>query len=170
MIEKLIVIYLKSILYYHPESGDFVWLEQLAKNIKIGTQAGSSEAKGYIRIRINGKTYKTHVLAWFYMTGEWPKEQIDHDDNIKNHNWWSNLRECNNQENLCNRGKNKNNKSGYKGVYWSKNKQKWYAQITFNYKKKFLGYFNDILDAVQAYNEAALKHHGEFARLNEVMI
>lgn len=78
-----------------------------------------------------------------------------------------NLRTCSKVENLRNRGKQKNNASGYKGVHKHRDGA-WLAQIQIDDSKKHLGSFNTKEEAALAYNEAATKHHGEFAYLNEV--
>ena len=62
----------------------------------------------------------------------------------------------------------KNNTSGFKGVYWHKARKKWRVQITVDGKNMHLGSFDDKKDAAQAYNDAAVQYHGEFAKLNEV--
>lgn len=54
-------------------------------------------------------------------------------------------------EQSINRGMNKNNTSGYKGVSWAKNEKKWNAQITINYKRKSLGYYETAEQAYEAY-------------------
>lgn len=77
-----------------------------------------------------------------------------------------NLRECTNVQNSRNKGARRDNKSGYKGVYLDKKSQKWVAQIGFDGKCKKIGRYNNKIDAARAYNEAATKYHGEFARLN----
>lgn len=78
----------------------------------------------------------------------------------------SNLRMCSNAENLRNSVKKNNNKGKYKGVSFRNDKKKWQANITLNMKQTFLGYYNNETEAAKAYNEAALKYHGEFANLN----
>lgn len=60
------------------------------------------------------------------------------------------------------------NTSGYKGVSWNKAQQKWTADITVNYKHVYLGAFDKKIDAIVAYNEASVKYHGEFSRLNVI--
>ena len=92
--------------------------------------------------------------------------QTDHIDRNKLNNLRSNLRPATARQNSCNRGKRKNNTSGYTGVCWHKQNKKWLARIRIDGKMKHLGYFDDIKDAAQAYNEAALELHGEFAVLN----
>jgi hypothetical protein len=78
----------------------------------------------------------------------------------------SNLREATNAQNQYNRGANKNNTSGYKGVYWDKPRKKWRAQIMHNKKTVFLGHFNDTKDAAVAYAEGAKRYAREFARID----
>ena len=92
--------------------------------------------------------------------------QIDHINGDPSDNRRSNLRLCTNQQNAQNRGAQANNKSGYKGVSWHKHSKKWQSQIKANDKVIPLGYFDDPIDAAKTYNEAAIKYHGEFARIN----
>lgn len=88
---------------------------------------------------------------------------VDHINGNRADNRRANLRVCTPGEN----GKNKTlfvtNKSGHRGVYWNKNK--WRAQICVNRKQIYLGRFDTLEDAAQAYKDAAIKHHGEFASL-----
>lgn len=95
-----------------------------------------------------------------------PDVVIDHINHNGLDNRKSNLRICNNSQNLCNCNISKNNKSGCKGVYWSNDRQKWCAQITINNKTKGLGRYNNYEDAVKARNEAAFKYYEEFANEN----
>lgn len=97
-----------------------------------------------------------------------PDEYIDHINGDGLDNRKCNLRICTNSQNNANKGKQKNNKSGYKGVSWDKTRNKWKADIMVNKKTIYLGRFNVINDAARAYNNAAVKYFGEFARLNDV--
>lgn len=105
-----------------------------------------------------------HRLAWFYVTGSWPKAEIDHKDTVRSHNWWTNLREATTQENGANRKRNKNNTSGYKGVYWSNQRKMWAAKINPNRKQVNLGFHKTPEDAHGAYKRACIKYYGEFGR------
>jgi hypothetical protein len=78
----------------------------------------------------------------------------------------ANLRNCTHSQNIQNGKKRSNNSSGYKGVSWHKHHKKWYAKININGKHTPLGYFSNPEDAAHAYDEAAKKYHGEFARTN----
>lgn len=95
--------------------------------------------------------------------------QADHKNHDTADNRKENLRVCTASENLKNRGKQRNNTSGYKGVYWSKKNKKWISFINFNKKMKYLGSFDSIDKAAISYNIAAIEHHGEFAKLNNIM-
>lgn len=92
----------------------------------------------------------------------------DHIDRNRLNNQRENLRTCNRSQNLANKPKREDNKSGYKGVSWSKQNKKWTAQISKNRKIICIGHFDDIQKAAIAYNEAAKKYFGEFAFLNKI--
>lgn len=79
-----------------------------------------------------------------------------------------NLRICTNSQNSSNRGLQINNTTGFKGVYYAKNINKFRAIIVVNRIKKTLGSYIDPIDAARAYNNAAQKYHGEFANLNKI--
>lgn len=93
---------------------------------------------------------------------------VDHIDGDTLNNSRGNLRICSDIQNLRNSRLSKANKSGYKGVSWKKHCKKWLAQIQFEKKCYHLGLFADPVEAAKAYNAAAVKYFGEFARLNEV--
>lgn len=93
---------------------------------------------------------------------------VDHRDSNGLNNARSNLRICTNAQNISNRRKNSNNTSGYKGVRWYSETNKWRAEIYANGKLIIGGYFEDKIEAAQRYNELAIHHHGEFAHLNKI--
>ena len=95
--------------------------------------------------------------------------EVDHINGDRLDNQRSNLRPCNQQQNQGNR-KHQRGSSYFKGVYWSKANKKWTARIKINGKKQYLGYFCHEIDAAIAYNTAAIKHFGEFARLNNLRL
>ena len=149
---------LKELLDYNPETGLFTWLVSKGTRREDGI-AGSLHPEGYWQIGIDGKLYKAHRLAWLYMTGEWPKDQIDHINGIRDNNRFINLREATQAENHQNRALNANNVSGYPGVSWHKRDCKWQGHITLDGKQKHLGYFDTPEVAHSAYLAAKAELH-----------
>jgi len=90
---------------------------------------------------------------------------IDHINGDGLDNRKNNLRVCSQGENTRNRSKQSNASKRYKGVYLLRGKY-WGAKIYPHGKQIFLGYYSSDVDAALAYNAAALKHYGEYARLN----
>ena len=76
---------LKELLHYDEETGLFTRKTRVASRMK-GTISGARHNKGYVQIMIDGDNYLAHRLAWFYVYGEWPKNQIDHINRIKTDN------------------------------------------------------------------------------------
>lgn len=94
--------------------------------------------------------------------------QTDHIDGNPLNNQKSNLRTVSNQENMFNRRSNKNATSRFKGVSYHKLYHLWQVTSKYCWKKIFLGYFKNEIDAAITYNNFAIEHHGECARLNVV--
>ena len=96
-------------------------------------------------------------------------KQVDHINHNTLDNRRSNLRVCTNSQNQFNRRLSINTKTGYKGVsIANKRNDRWWAYINVQGKRHYLGIFRDKKEAAHAYNQAALKYHGEFAVLNRV--
>lgn len=128
-------------------------------------------ARGWAMRRIytgTGRSNNTGYNVYMHNLVIKPSEgkMIDHINGYGLDNRKGNLRECTLKENVRNRKRDKDNKSGYKGVSWVEISKKWRARITYEGKQIQLGYYEDKRDAAQAYNKAALKYYGEFARLN----
>lgn len=162
---------LHEALDYNKETGVFTWKldrplshfkNKHAQNTYLGRFAGKSAGypskygdKGlyYLQIRIKGKLFLAHRLAWFYVTGVWPNELLDHEDGDGLNNKWDNLREVGSVVNGRNCGLSKNNTSGVNGVYWNKASNKWVAEGHYTedgiHKKKGLGSYSD-LEAAKA--------------------
>lgn len=153
---------LKELLEYDSETGIWTWLVSRGR-AKAGSVAGTIHHHGYRQIMINEKIYRAARLAHFYMTGEWPENDMDHINRIRDDDRWENLRPANRSENTINRGIRKDNTSGHKGVHWCKAKGQWVAQIVANKKHRYLGSFVDLNEAIAARKKAELKYHGEFA-------
>ena len=89
---------------------------------------------------------------------------VDHIDGDGTNNKIENLRVVSIFQNNMNKGTAKNNTSGYKGVCWNKEKQKWQSRIQIDKKQLFLGCFDDIQEAVEARKDAEIKYYGEYSR------
>jgi prefoldin subunit 5 len=150
--------YLKSILHYDFETGLFTWLVNKSFRCKIGDIAGRFNDSMHRCICIDGKQLYAHRLAWLWMTGEWPKNLIDHKDNNPSNNKWENLREATRSQNGKNSKVRITNKLGIKGI--SKNRSGYLVRIC-------LGTYDTIEEAIEVYNKAILKYYGEFAKLSE---
>jgi hypothetical protein len=96
-------------------------------------------------------------------------QQVDHKNSDRLDNRKSNLRVCSNAENNRNKPLHANNTSGYKGVVWHRQTQKWRAQLMVNGKPVHGGLFKSKVDAAKAYNLIAKKHFGRFAKLNKII-
>ncbi len=131
---------------------------------KVGHVAGCKMQIGYLCISLGNKLYYAHRLAWLYMTGEWPQQEIDHINGNGDDNRFCNLREATSTQNKQNRRLARDTASGKKGVYWHSS-QKSRAQITVDGQWIGLGCFDNQEDAARAYADAAKKYFGEFARL-----
>lgn len=94
------------------------------------------------------------------------REHVDHINGDGLDNRRENLRLATASQNGCNRGSMSNNNSGYKGVVFQKNSKKWQAGTTSGGKYKYLGLYDNIIDAALAYDRYAYEHHGEFANCN----
>ena len=156
---------LKELLDYDPATGNFTWIKSSAKQIGVGEIAGTITCYGYIQIKICKKCYTAHRLAFLYMTGNWPNNQVDHINRIRNDNRWINLRQCSHSQNLGNSTKRCDNTSGYKGVVLDKRDNTWQAKIG----GKNIGRFTSKEDAALAYNKKAVEIYGEFAHLNKII-
>jgi len=158
---------LLELLDYDLETGIFTWKKKpanRANRVKVGEPAGFSDGSEHIFVGIDGEKYYAHRLAWFYVKGVWPEEEIDHKDTDGHNNRLNNLRECTHAQNMINRSSV--NETGYRGVYQQKQciVPRWCAGIVVDKKKIYLGSFETPEAAHAAYCSAAKKYHGEFAR------
>jgi hypothetical protein len=152
--------YLRSILRYDPVTGNWRGLPQ--NRIFVGVYLDRSTRRW--RVRIGATYYKSSRLAWFYMTGEWPPLDVDHEENNSSNDKWSNLRLANSLQNAWNKTLRGDNASGFKGVYLQQSSGKYHARIGVRGRKIHLGLFHTKENAAIAYINAAIKYHGEFAR------
>lgn len=145
-----------------PETGVFTRRDSRG-GYPAGIVAGTL-CNGYIRIKVDGKDYLAHRLAFLVVNGFLPDE-LDHINGNKIDNRIINLREATRQENQRNTGRRVDNTSGHKGVCWDKANGKWRAQAQdANGKRKTLGRFPTPEAASAAYESYASRHYGEFYR------
>lgn len=163
MTARVTLAALKFWLRYDAETGLFTWIQRPAIQISVGDIAGCTNPDGYVVIGLLGNLYRANRLAWFYMTGSWPGELIDHKDTNKANNAWRNLRLATYQQNNCNIPTRSDNTSGVKGVSWNKHARKWTAQVSVCGKKIHLGVFSDLGEAARAAIAARNEMHAGFA-------
>lgn len=160
--------FLRNILDYNPDTGEFRWKVNVAYQVKASDIAGCiriiNNDKKY-QIVIDKKQYLSHRIAYYYVTGIDPAEkQIDHKNGNGLDNRFINLRLAIHAENSKNYKKPINNTSGFKGVSWHKQNKKWQSNIKVNNKKIYLGTFNSKLYAAVVYARAEKHYFGEWRR------
>ena len=143
---------LRAVLDYDPATGIFMWrwrhgLRGSANARYAGKVTGEVVKDGYIRIMLNRTRYMAHRLAWLYVYGQWPKDQIDHINRITSDNRISNLREATHSQNNVRACAMKNSNSGVLGVFRSKTEGKWCVSVTRNGKTTHLGTYTTIEEA-----------------------
>ncbi len=131
--------------------GRYNWYALRAKN---GLHYAARKARGHKTVFLHSTIMRTEKGL-----------EVDHISGDTLDNRRGNLRPADRSQNSCNRGRQSNNTSGYKGVSWHKAAQKWSAYVNIRGRRHYLGLFGDIEDARDAHNSAALVAHGEFARL-----
>lgn len=124
-------------------------------------------AKRYRGGSILGQRYLAHVVVFALYNGRWPAGVVDHEDTDQTNNRPLNLRDSTKAQNGWNRGGERNSTSRYCGVSWNAARGKWAAQCADAAgNNRHIGLFSEEEAAARAYDQAAMKWHGEFARLN----
>lgn len=153
---------LRDALDYDLTTGRFTWKKPHKPQLRPGDPAGSI-SKGYRKIKVGGRTYSAHRLAWLFVHGRWPISELDHIDGDKQNNAIANLRECSRSQNIANAGARRNSNTGIRGVYLRKN-GRFEVVLGKNGKPFYVGIFADIATAAVAAEQAARVLHGEFAK------
>lgn len=155
---------LRAALDYDPATGRFTWRGR--KYVRALAEAGTTNADGYRRIKIDGVSYMAHRLAWFYQHQHWPADglMIDHWDGDPSNNAIANLRLASASDNKANSRLHRNNLTGFKGVSYHSASGKWRARIRRDGRLTSLGLFASPEEAHATYCAAARQMHGAFAR------
>lgn len=147
-------------LRYEPDTGKFFWRYTLpkARSIKAGDEAGTPD-QGYVKIKLNGRRYAAHRIAWLLTYGEWPQQAIDHINGVRSDNRIANLRDVAPIVNSHNRrNANPKNTTGFLGV--SVAGSKFMAVICVEGRRICLGRFDTPEEAHAAYLSAkTVVHH-----------
>lgn len=155
---------LRELLNYDPETGAFTWLPRPERLFRTNgayrswnshyanKSAGSQRHDLYWEMRVFGKRYRAHRLAWLYMTGEMPTHEIDHRDGDPSNNRIDNLRDVSTSVNMQNQRKatSRNKSSGMLGVTKGDG-NRWKAAIVICGKRRHLGCFDTPAAAHAAY-------------------
>lgn len=157
-----------ALLDYDPDTGIMRWRHRADRSRRwnsrySGTIAGQI-SNGYVAIQVAGKgAYQGARLAWLIIYGQWPTNQIDHINGIRDDNRISNLREVDNSQNNMNRGAQSNNLAGIRGLAKHPTAG-WRVRIQARGESHDLGYFKDRDEAIAARKALETKLHGEYAR------
>lgn len=167
---------LHKLLRYNPETGALFWRARTPDMFSDGQQSAETLCRqwntkfagkeaftavnkdGYSKGRVFAMQCYAHRVIWAIYYGEWPTDQIDHINGVKNDNRIENLRAVTRQENGKNQKLYNTNTSGVTGVYWQKKALKWRAQITMNGRLLCLGRYVKKDDAIAARKAAELEH------------
>lgn len=174
---------LHQLLRYEPDTGRLFWRERPVSMFEDSKHSAAHKAarwnaryagkealtadngNGYRYGAIFDVHYKAHRVAWVMANGRWPDELIDHINGNSLDNRLCNLREATRSQNQWNAG-SRGNSSIYIGVSWDNRRSKWKVQISALKQKMQLGSFDDEMAAAAAYDIAARKLHGAFAKVN----
>ena len=163
---------LLSLFKYEIETGTLFWLprpETSKANKSFNGRfahrsAGTLGKHGYLVVEIYSKPYKVHRVIWKMMTGNDPKEWIDHADQDRANNKWENLREATQPETSYNGKMSPRNTSGFRCVSFINRFQKFRVAVQIDGKKTHLGYFSSVEEAHKVAADAITKTRAEFAR------
>lgn len=164
-----------ELLDYDPVTGIFVW--RVDRRVKTGggvsvkgKQAGRIDRNGYRHIGIDNEHFNAGVVAWVFVTGKMPTNEIDHKNLIRDDNRFVNLREATRSQNMANRIQPLGKTTRFRGVRKTQKSPnaavRWLARLQVNKKPVYLGYYASEESAAIAYDLAAHEHFGEFATLN----
>lgn len=153
---------------YCHETGELKWKfssSRFKEGDLVGTKTCTSRCStSYLMVTLFGHPYKVHRIIWLMKTGKFPEHYIDHIDGDGLNNRWSNLREATPSQNMMNQRVRSDSVSGIKGVSFDKTRNKWYAYINADGKRKMLGRHETLEEAAAARQRAEALVHGDFAK------
>jgi hypothetical protein len=155
---NLPIDFLRDVLLYEPTTGIFICKKKYANKILVGSVVGANHLAGYKQIMLQRTQFLAHRLAWFYVYGCWPKQEIDHIDGNRSNNAISNLRDVDRLTNAQNkRCAQSDNSSGFLGVHAKRGR--WVADIKVKGKTMRVGTFDTPQEASEAFLNAKRIHH-----------
>jgi hypothetical protein len=166
---------LKLLCHYDPDTGVFMRIRKITwtGNIIESKSVPSKITKfGYYQMNIFGRPYAVHRLIFLYMTGRFPKNDVDHINGDRIDNRWANLREVTRRENMMNVGVRSNSTTGVTGVSRRKDTGKYVAYVDVEGKRIRLGSFDTLGEAAEARVKASEQYgfhsnHGARPRWQE---
>lgn len=155
---------LKELFEY--KEGVLYWKNKVWKTglDRTGTIAGCKNGVGYGVVKINQKVWLIHRVIFLMHHGYLP-EFIDHIDRNKLNNRIENLREVTYSQSSANRSRQKNNVSGFKGVWKRKNRPSWIVRVGIGKERKYLGSYRTPEEAYEVYKKAAKTIYGQYANV-----
>ncbi|EBH9533080.1 HNH endonuclease [Salmonella enterica subsp. enterica serovar Cerro] len=126
------------------ENGKLLYRHK-AGRMPVGASAGTKHRKGYVQININGKFYQRSRLVWEYHNGPIPEGfEVDHINAVRDDDRIENLQLISHRDNVLKGGiqtGRSHNKSGFTGVFWNKQRNKYQAGITIDGVYIYLGLY-----------------------------
>ena len=126
----------EKIIDYNPDTGKMCWRVSVGSRAKVGAEIGRTTHDGYRKVKIKGRMYLVHRLAWKLAYGVWPSNDIDHIDGNRLNNRLSNLRDVTRSINVRNSRRRVDNSSGIVGVNQIYHPTKFWVAQWFDGKKK----------------------------------
>ena len=163
MNSRLEVSEARRLLDYDPHTGVIRWKEATGRGGRAtaGSAAGTINSEGYVVVRIRGRDYRAHQLAFFLMKGRWPTAQVDHVNGVRSDNRMVNLREATHEQNAANSAKRRDSRAPFKGIRAQRGK--WVARIKDGGREYHIGTYETAEEASAAYHAEAVRRRGVFA-------
>ena len=149
-----------ALQYVQPnfETGKLYWKTRRGGTAVVGGEVGHMTRDGYVKVKLEGKSYPVHRIMWLLAYGEHPDRFVDHINGNRVDNRICNLRLVNKSENARNRRATRNSVSGLNGVVWANDRNKWRAFIRWNNRLEHLGSHEDFFEAVCARKSAEVRY------------